>query len=88
MEPKVTGVVAMRVRLAAQLAGLDQLALSKATGVARSQLWRIQRGADTRLSTLERIAAATGQPIRWFFDPMPFCPTCGRPLPEPEGEAS
>lgn len=86
MEPNVTAVVAMRVRLARQSRSWTLTDMARESSVSRTHVYEIEQGGNPSIEVLARIADATGQPMAWFFDPMPFCPTCGRPLPQSEVE--
>ena len=46
-------------------AGLTQVAIAKRMGTSQGQVTRFESGADTRLSTVARYAAALGVNISW-----------------------
>jgi ribosome-binding protein aMBF1 (putative translation factor) len=66
---KWTGFVSRRIRDARKAVKLTQAELAAAAGIQQSHISRIERGehSPTRL-TLERIAKATGYPLK-HFDP-------------------
>jgi transcriptional regulator with XRE-family HTH domain len=66
------------LRVARTEAGMKQEALAEAVGVAGLSISHYEGGrAVPKVDTLERIAAATGKPLAWFFqdedeaDPKP-----------------
>ena len=46
-------------------AGLTQVAIAERMGTSQGQVTRFESGADTRLSTVARYAAALGVQIEW-----------------------
>ena len=51
-------------------AGLSQAELAKRMGTSQGQITRFESGADTRLSTVARYAAAIGIKLRWSIQPL------------------
>lgn len=54
-----------------QEAGLTQTELAKRMGTSQGQVARFESGADTRLSTVARYAAALGVTVTWSIQPAP-----------------
>ena len=50
--------------------GID-LGVASAMGTSRGQITRFESGADTRLSTFARYAAALGVRVEWMITPDP-----------------
>ena len=50
-------------------AGLTQVAIAQRMGTSQGQVTRFESGADTRLSTVARYAAALGVRIDWMIKP-------------------
>src|SRR5580692_7106539 len=50
-------------------AGLTQVAIAERMGTSQGQVTRFESGADTRLSTVARYAAALGVQIGWIITP-------------------
>jgi DNA-binding XRE family transcriptional regulator len=82
-DPSITSSVAAtleRRALARQLAerrrtaGLTQTQLAKRMGTSQGQVTRLESGADTRLSTVARYAAAVGMRVEWTLAPLPKPP--------------
>ena len=78
-DPAVTLRVAAaleRRELARQLAerrrgaGLTQAELARRMGTSQGQITRFESGADTRLSTVARYAAAVGVRLHWSLQPV------------------
>jgi transcriptional regulator with XRE-family HTH domain len=74
--------IAARVRRARKSLGLSHDRLGSACGMYRANLIKLEQGQHRpRLSTLTRIAKATGRDPRWFVDPevdpSPFCDADG-----------
>ena len=44
-------------------------------GTSQGQITRLEAGADTRLSTVERYAAALGVKVAWHLEPAPTAKT-------------
>ena len=70
-------LIASRARKARKTAGLSHDQLGKECGMYRANLIKLEKGRHRpRLSTLERIASATGRDVRWFLveeaDANPF----------------
>lgn len=51
--------------------GLTQVGLAERMGTSQAQITRLEAGADTRLSTVERYAAALGVKVTWHLEPVP-----------------
>ena len=51
-------------------AGLTQIELARRMGTSQAQVTRFESGADTRLSTVGRYAAALGVKVDWTITPM------------------
>ncbi|HSS08993.1 MAG TPA: helix-turn-helix transcriptional regulator [Acidimicrobiales bacterium] len=51
--------------------GLTQVQLAERMGTSQDQITRLEAGADTRLSTVERYAAALGVKVTWRLEPAP-----------------
>lgn len=51
-------------------AGLTQSELAKRMGTSQGQVTRFESGADTRLSTVARYAAAVGMKVEWTVAPL------------------
>ncbi len=51
--------------------GLTQLEIAGRMGTSQGQITRLESGADTRLSTVERYAAALGVKVSWHLEPAP-----------------
>lgn len=51
-------------------AGLTQAELAKRMGTSQGQITRFESGADTRLSTVARYAAAIGVKVQWAIQPV------------------
>lgn len=49
--------------------GLTQVDLAKRMGTSQGQIARLESGADTRVSTIERYAAAIGYTVSWRLEP-------------------
>lgn len=64
-------LIAARVKRARKTAGLSHDRLGElAGGIYRQNLIKLEKGSHRpRLSTLTRIAEATGRDVRWFLDP-------------------
>ena len=78
-DPAITSRVAAaleRRELARQLAerrrtaGLTQSQLAERMGTSQAQVTRFESGADTRLSTVARYAAAVGMKVEWSLAPL------------------
>ena len=69
--PALVEAAIERRRLARELAakrarlGVTQTELAAAMGTSQSAVARIESGADTRMSTIERYAACLGQRLQW-----------------------
>jgi ribosome-binding protein aMBF1 (putative translation factor) len=50
-------------------AGLTQVEMAKRMGTSQGQVTRLESGADTRLSTVARYAAALGVKVDWTITP-------------------
>jgi hypothetical protein len=65
-------------------AGLAHAELAARMGTSQSQITRFESGAETRLSTVARYAAAIGIKLRWSIDPLDHTTersaTTGHPL--------
>lgn len=78
------GATMQRRELARELAGhrraasLTQTEISVRMGTSQGQIARFESGADTRLSTVARYAAALGVAVTWTID-TPSPPTRRRP---------
>lgn len=55
--------------------GLTQVELAERMGTSQGQITRLEAGADTRLSTVERYAAALGVKVKWHLEPAPIAKT-------------
>jgi DNA-binding XRE family transcriptional regulator len=51
--------------------GLTQVELARRMHTSQAQITRLESGADTRLSTIERYAAAVGATVTWHLEPGP-----------------
>jgi ribosome-binding protein aMBF1 (putative translation factor) len=51
-------------------AGLTQAELAERMGTSQGQITRFESGADTRLSTVARYAAAIGIKLHWSMQPL------------------
>ncbi|MGH9185434.1 MAG: helix-turn-helix domain-containing protein, partial [Acidimicrobiales bacterium] len=78
-DPTLTSRIAAaleRRELARQLAerrrtaGLTQSLLAQRMGTSQGQVTRLVSGADTRLSTVARYAAAVGMKVEWSLAPL------------------
>jgi transcriptional regulator with XRE-family HTH domain len=78
-DPSITARVAAaleRRELARQLAerrrsaGLTQSEVAERMGTSQGQVTRFESGADTRLSTVARYAAAVGMKVEWAVAPL------------------
>lgn len=69
--PALVQAALERRRLARELAnkrtrlGITQTELAAAMGTSQSAVARIESGADTRMSTIERYTACLGQRLQW-----------------------
>jgi transcriptional regulator with XRE-family HTH domain len=52
-------------------AGLTQVEVAERMGTSQGQVTRFESGADTRLSTVARYAAALGVKVDWTITPVP-----------------
>jgi len=52
-------------------AGLTQTAIAERMGTSQGQVARFESGADTRLSTVARYAAALGATVTWSIQQSP-----------------
>jgi transcriptional regulator with XRE-family HTH domain len=83
--------LAQRLKEARKQSGLSQEKLAEAVGVSGHAVYLFERGKNRpALDTLERIAAATGKPLPWFFGadaaPEPAAPSgtqAAAPSPAP-----
>jgi ribosome-binding protein aMBF1 (putative translation factor) len=55
-------------------AGLTQAELAKRMGTSQGQITRFESGADTRLPTVARYAAAIRIKLRWSIQPLDDAP--------------
>jgi DNA-binding transcriptional regulator YiaG len=55
-------------------AGLTQSQLAQRMGTSQGQVTRFESGADTRLSTVARYAAAVGMKVEWTLAPLATTP--------------
>jgi transcriptional regulator with XRE-family HTH domain len=60
-------------------AGLTQSELAKRMGTSQGQVTRFESGADTRLSTVARYAAAIGMKVEWSVAPVVASGRSGEP---------
>lgn len=73
--PRVAAALERRV-LARELAeqrraaGMTQSELAKRMGTSQGQVTRFESGADTRMSTVARYAAAVGMKVEWTLSPV------------------
>jgi len=51
-------------------AGMTQSELAKRMGTSQAQVTRFESGADTRMSTVARYAAAVGMKVDWTLTPV------------------
>jgi transcriptional regulator with XRE-family HTH domain len=79
VDPSITARVAAaleRRELARELAerrrtaGLTQSQVAERMGTSQGQVTRFESGADTRLSTVARYAAAVGMKVEWAVAPL------------------
>ena len=61
--------------------GLTQVELAERMGTSQAQITRLEAGADTRLSTVERYAAALGMKVTWHLEPAPTPKTSCKKTP-------
>ncbi|MFC3693083.1 helix-turn-helix domain-containing protein [Chenggangzhangella methanolivorans] len=60
--------VGARIRLGRRLAGFSQTKLGEAVGVSFQQMQKYEKGVNrVAASRMEKIAAALGRPIAWFY---------------------
>lgn len=59
--------------------GMTQIELAQRMHTSQGQITRLESGADTRLSTVERYAAALGAKVSWRLEPPPV--TKPQPVP-------
>lgn len=85
-DPAIRSRVAValeRRELARQLAerrrtaGLTQAQIAQRMGTSQGQVTRFESGADTRLSTVARYAAAVGMKVEWTLAPLAESPSRG-----------
>jgi transcriptional regulator with XRE-family HTH domain len=87
--------LAQRLKEARKQSGLSQEKLAEAVGVSGHAVYLFERGKNRpALDALERIAAATGKPLPWFFGadaaPEPAAPPgaqAAAPSPAPQAHA-
>lgn len=75
-----------KVRKAREDAGLTQEQLAEQCGVTVNSVGHYEGGrAVPKVDTLERIAAATGKPLAWFFQDEDAAPApAENPTPQPD----
>jgi hypothetical protein len=67
---------------------LTQVALAALMGTSQGQVARVESGADTRVSTIERYAAAVGYTVAWRLEPAkPAKARPKAPAPRPRVKA-
>lgn len=81
--------LSQRLKEARTQSGLSQEKLAEAVGVSGHAVYLFERGKNRpALDTLERIAAATGKPLAWFFQDedasAPAEPPAEPPAPQPD----
>jgi len=79
--------VGMKIRAAREACGLSQQALADAIGAKSHQnVYNYERGdREPSFEVLERIAAATGKPLAWFFQDEDAAPApAENPTPQPD----
>jgi transcriptional regulator with XRE-family HTH domain len=84
-----TEAIRARIKQAREDSGLTMKQMARAIGVAHDvTIARYESGVrEPDWDTLERIAAATGKPLPWFFGaPEPAAPAA-TPIPAPEAQA-
>lgn len=62
-------VLARELAARRRAAGLTQVELARRMGTSQGQVTRFESGADTRLSTVGRYAAALGVKLDWTISP-------------------
>lgn len=74
--------LAQRLKEARKQSGLSQEKLAEAVGVSGHAVYLFERGKNRpALDTLERISAATGKPLPWFFGGDPAGQDPAEPTP-------
>jgi transcriptional regulator with XRE-family HTH domain len=68
-------------------AGLTQADIASRMGTSQGQITRFESGADTRLSTVARYAAALGVRVEWTITPDPK-PRVKKPVTAKRGKAT
>lgn len=66
--------LARELALRRKEAGLTQAEVAARMGTSQGQIARFESGADTRLSTVARYAAAVGLKISWHLSPARAAP--------------
>lgn len=86
LEPRVAAALERR-ELARQLAarrreaGFTQTEVADRMGTSQGQVARFESGADTRMSTVARYAAAVGATVTWSIESPPASNRRGRRTP-------
>jgi len=75
-----------RLKEARKQSGLSQEKLAEEIGITTHAVYLFERGTNKpALDTLERIAAATGKPLAWFFQDEDAAPApAAQPPPQPD----
>jgi transcriptional regulator with XRE-family HTH domain len=63
-------VLARELAARRRAAGLTQVELAQRMGTSQAQVTRFESGADTRMSTVSRYAAALGVKLDWTITPV------------------
>lgn len=65
-------LIAKRIRVARAERDFNQADLAERLGLTPQAITKLESGRiDMRVGTLERIAAALGKPMSYFFEPFP-----------------
>ena len=72
--------LARRLAARRRKAGITQAEVARRMGTSQGQVTRLESGADTRLSTVSRYAAAVGLRVGWTLTPVGNAPNSGRPV--------
>jgi ribosome-binding protein aMBF1 (putative translation factor) len=74
-------VLARELAARRRAAGLTQVELARRMGTSQAQVTRFESGADTRMSTVSRYAAALGVKLDWTITPVRRTGTSGKRRP-------
>ena len=70
--------LARRLATHRRKSGITQVEVARRMGTSQGQVTRLESGADTRLSTVSRYAAAIGLRVGWTLTPISRSRTRGR----------